>query len=142
MNRAVKKTTDDTPARSTASTTASAAARSSANGLSSSRCRPAARPVMARPAWTSGGSATATASTAAISCVGIVGNGRVPRICASGGGLGRVAAPHADQLDIRMRGQRRALGVRRPMPRAEQPKPHWRRCPALLHVPSRPNAWA
>ncbi len=37
VNRAVKKTTDDTPARSTALTTASALARSSANGLSSNR---------------------------------------------------------------------------------------------------------
>jgi len=41
-NRCVKKTTDATPASSTASTSASASAWASATGFSSSRCLPAA----------------------------------------------------------------------------------------------------
>ena len=64
-NRAVKNTTDATPASATARVRASAAGSDVAMGFSSSRCLPAAAALVARPACTSGGTANATASTSA-----------------------------------------------------------------------------
>ena len=63
LNRQVKKTTEATPAFSTAVTTASASATDSATGFSSSRCLPASAARIASGACTSGGTANETAST-------------------------------------------------------------------------------
>src|SRR5579875_1658207 len=64
LNRSVKKTTEATPAASTAATSLSASSRDSATGFSSSRCLPASAARIASGACTCGGTANETASTA------------------------------------------------------------------------------
>ena len=117
--RAVKKTTEATPARSAAAATARASGTEVATGLSSSRWQPASAARTANGAWTDGGRAIATASQAANSSSGVVVRAGAVGLGQRGGGL-RPAPPDAGELDAGVRGEGGGVDAARPGAGAEE----------------------